>query len=57
MRSLEEATGPSSAETIVPGSAVYDHKTNTTRYDYMSAQGEFIGTSAKSQSLATAKPS
>ena len=37
--------------------AVYDHKTNTTRYAYTSAQGEFVGTSAKSQNLATAKPS
>jgi hypothetical protein len=36
--------------------AVYDHKSNTTHYVYRSAQSEFVGTSAKTQNPAKAKP-
>ncbi len=37
--------------------AVYDHKTNATRYAYRSADSGFVGTSAKVANPATAKPS
>ncbi|HEX9274804.1 MAG TPA: hypothetical protein VGA51_00185 [Casimicrobiaceae bacterium] len=36
--------------------AVYDHKNNTTRYAYRSADSEFVGTSDKAGVLKT-KPS
>jgi len=37
--------------------AVYDHKYNTTSYAYRSAGSEFVGTSAKTSSAKTTKPS
>ena len=38
--------------------AVYDHKNSVTRYAYRSAESDFVGTSAKTQSTKNqAKPS
>ena len=37
--------------------AIYDHKNNTTRYAYRSADSDFVGTSAKTPSVQDRKPS